>query len=100
MAIYIGIHEKGSEVDTEAIVLANTTAQHFYPTIDAMNGIRAVYGLTGKQTMPLFETALNQLNAVDNSPKVFDPTLENAKEALRHLIKIAKHNPRCIWGGD
>ena len=74
-------------------------APHFYRTIDPEKGIRAIYGLTGEESIPLFNASLEQL-ADDYDQDYWAPTEGNAKAALLGLREFARLRPDGVWEGD
>lgn len=63
------------------------------------NGIRTIYGMTGKQSIPVIEKAMKSLGD-DVSANYWAATEGNAKRALKHLLNFAKSAPQGIWSGD
>ena len=62
-------------------------------------GIRAIYGKSGAESIPMIEKAIAALgNDVD--PDYWVPTEGNAKQALYKLLALAKMRPDGIWDGD
>ena len=62
-------------------------------------GIRTIYGMTGADSIPLLETAINALDD-DVDPDYWKATEGNAKRALEGLLRFAKKRPDGIWDGD
>lgn len=62
-------------------------------------GIRTIYGMSGAESIPILENAINQLGD-DASPDYWEPTEGNAKRALLQLLAMAKMRPDGIWDGD
>lgn len=74
-------------------------SKYYRETICSKKGIRAIYGLTGLESIPLLENAINQLgDDVDND--YWKPTEGNAKRPLIQLLTMAKMTPDGIWQGD
>lgn len=73
-------------------------APHFYRTMGE-KGVRSIYGLTGKQSIPLLEAAIAQLGN-DTDEDYWKSTEGNAKKALRDLLSLARLKPVGVWGGD
>lgn len=63
------------------------------------NGICAIYGMTGAESIPILENAAAALGD-DVDPDYWTPTEGNAKRPLLQLIAIAKMRPDGIWDGD
>ena len=63
------------------------------------DGIRAIYGMTGAESIPVLERAIEGLgDEVD--PDYWKPTEDNAKRPLYQLLAFAKMRPDGIWDGD
>lgn len=73
-------------------------ANHFYITMGE-KGIRTIYGMSGAESIPILENAINQLGD-DVDPDYWEPTGGNAKRALLQLLAMAKMRPDGIWDGD
>lgn len=72
---------------------------HFYRLIDGDKGIRAIYGMTGAQSIKVLGDAVTKLG--DNvCSNYWEPTEGNAKAALLKLIALAEMRPDGIWDGD
>lgn len=63
------------------------------------NGIRTIYGMTGADSIPLLNSAIEQL-ADDVSDDYWAATEGNAKRSLYQLIALAKLHPDGVWSGD
>lgn len=75
-------------------------APHFRKVIDEDAGIRKIYGMSAKDSIPLLEDAISKLGD-DVDSDYWKSTEGNAKEALRGMLAIAKNaNPDSIWEGD
>lgn len=70
----------------------------FYKTLGE-KGIRTIYGMTGRQSIPILQSAVDQLQN-DNEGDYWKPTEGNARRALLDLIKLANMRPDGIWEGD
>jgi hypothetical protein len=62
-------------------------------------GIRTIYGMTGADSIPLLDQAIDNL-ADDKTDNYWEPTEGNAKAALIQLKTLAKMRPDGIWRGD
>ena len=62
-------------------------------------GIRAIYGMTGAESIPILEKAAAALGD-DIDPDYWTPTEGNAKRPLLQLIAMARMRPDGIWDGD
>lgn len=62
-------------------------------------GIRAIYGKTGAESVPILKDAIN--NLTDNvTDDYWEPTEGNARRALEDLLILAYAAPEGIWMGD
>lgn len=73
--------------------------EHFKRTIDKDKGIRAIYGKTGAESIPILKNAITQLKD-DVSDDYWEPTEGNAKRAILNLLAFAQMRPDGIWDGD
>ena len=73
-------------------------APHFERVLGE-RGIRAIYGMTGAESIPVLEAAAARL-ADDASDDYWDATEGNAKRALLQLAAMARLRPDGIWDGD
>ena len=71
----------------------------YYDLIDAENGIRAIYGLSGAESIPVLQKAIDQLGD-DVADDYWADTEGNAKRALIGLLAFAQLRPDGIWEGD
>lgn len=62
-------------------------------------GVRAIYGLTGAESIPLLDTAIAMLGD-DVDADYWKPTEGNAKRALVQLRALATMRPDGLWSGD
>lgn len=62
-------------------------------------GITKIYGLTGKESIPILENAISQLGD-DVDPDYFVATEGNVKADLCILLEMAKKYPYGTWDGD
>lgn len=74
-------------------------SKFFYRHVDVLKGIRAIYGKTGAETIPLLQAACNELGD-DISENYWDATEGNAKRSLKQLIAMAQLRPDGVWSGD
>jgi hypothetical protein len=88
-------------VDGSTQLTTNITynyAIHFITTLGP-KGIRTIYGLSGADSIPVLQAAVDQLGD-DVDADYWEPTEGNAKRALLQLIALAKLRPDGIWSGD
>jgi len=62
-------------------------------------GIRAIYGMTGADSISLLEKAAAVLSD-DSAEDYWMPTEGNVKRTLLQLAAMAKMRPDGIWDGD
>jgi hypothetical protein len=73
-------------------------ASHF-ERIASTQGIRAIYGMTGAESIPLLKSVAGTL-ADDVDGDYWKPTEGNAKRALLQLVALAQMRPDGVWDGD
>ena len=73
-------------------------APHFHKVLGE-NGIRSIYGMTGRESIPVLEAAADQLGR-DETDDYWEPTEGNARAALLNLVRLAKMAPDGVWNGD
>ena len=59
-----------------------------------LSGIRTIYGLTGRESIPILLAAIDQLGD-DRDPDYWKATDGNVKRALQDCLILAS---RCLWG--
>ena len=75
-------------------------ANHYYRVIDGDKGIRKIYGMTAKDSIPVLSSAIAKLGT-DVDTDYWKDTEGNAREALRGLLDIAlAADPEGVWTGD
>lgn len=62
------------------------------------DGIEALYGLTGGESIPFLERAISQLHG-DPDENYWRATDGNARAALEDLLALARLRPEGIWSG-
>jgi len=70
---------------------------HLY--IDKEDGIRSLYGKTGKEAIPILEKAIVKLGT-ERDEDYWKATPGNAGAALQGLLAFAKLRPDGIFNGD
>ncbi len=73
-------------------------AEHYY-RIFGDEGIRTIYGMTGRESIPILKNAISQLGD-DVSDDYWEETEGNAKVALTYLLQFAEDAPEGVWSGD
>ena len=72
---------------------------HYANESGTVGGIRSIYGLTGAESIPVLQNAIDQLGD-DIHHDYWEPTEGNAKRALAQLLALAKMRPDGVWNGD
>ena len=72
--------------------------QHFRRTMGD-DGIRTIYGKTGAESIPILETAIDELGT-DVDDDYWKATEGNARQALTRLLAMAQMRPDGVWQGD
>ena len=72
-------------------------AKHYVTIGD--KGIRTIYGMTGKDSLPLLDATIEALGD-DTDPNYWASTEGNAKQALINLWALAAAKPEGVWAGD
>jgi len=67
--------------------------------IDPKDGIRSLYGKTGKEAIPILEKAIKGLGT-ERDEDYWKATPGNAGAALQGLLAFAKKRPDGIFNGD
>ncbi len=62
-------------------------------------GIRTIYGLTGAESIPMLNRAIDMLGN-DTDPDYWKPAEGNVKRALIQLRTLAQMRPDGLWEGD
>lgn len=72
---------------------------NIYYRVFGKKGIRTIYGLSGRESIPILEKAISKLdNDVNKDP--WKSTEDNAQKVLKELVVIALTQPADIWSGD
>lgn len=110
-----GVYKLGGDTAL-ALNITYNYADWYYrdDTFGTEKGIRALYGKTGLESIPLLEKAINALENLDEdlSEKeireyrrqgaggYWTPTRKNAIKPLYQLLAMAKMRPDGVWEGD
>lgn len=62
-------------------------------------GIRGIYGMTGLESIPVLDKAINKLGD-DAHTDYWQRSEGNTKRALIKLLTMAKLRPDGVWDGD
>ncbi len=78
-------------------------SEHFNQVLGSQ-GIRAIYGMTASDSIPILQAAAKQLKG-EVSTDYWEPTEGNARQALLNLVAIAEQAVRegkgdAKWEGD
>lgn len=73
-------------------------SSYFHRVIDGGDGIRFLYGKTGKESIPILAKAIAALS--DDVTSYWEATEGNARRALADLLFLAIVFPKGIWKGD
>lgn len=83
---------------TAEINITYNYARHYYRVMGD-KGLRTIYGMTGAESIPVLESAIDQLgDEVDSD--YWKPTEGNAKRALMQCLVLAQMRPDGVWDGD
>ncbi len=96
--IHGGLYAVGGTTELWLNVTYNY-ANHYYRVMDTDKGIRVIYGLSGAESIPVLQKAIDQLGD-DVTNDYWDDTEGNAKRALIGLLALARLRPDGIWDGD
>lgn len=72
---------------------------HFRRALGDERGIRAIYGLSGAESIPVLKRGIAALGD-DVSADYWEPTEGNAKRALAQCLALAQMRPDGVWDGD
>lgn len=75
-------------------------SKHYYkPEVFGEKGIRSIYDLTGAESIPILQKAIDALGD-DVASDYWLPTEGNAKRPLIQLLAMAQMRPDGVWKGD
>jgi len=63
-------------------------------------GLREIYGMTGAESIPVLQRAIQQLGDDEATEGYWKATEGNAKRALCSLVALAQMRPDGVWNGD
>lgn len=92
-----GTYQVGGTTECHLNITYNY-APSYYKTLGD-KGIRAIYGMTGAESIPILQKAIAQLGD-DCDPNYWKHTEGNAKKPLLQLIALAQMRPDGVWDGD
>lgn len=73
-------------------------AKHYCKVLGE-KGIRIIYGMTGAESIPVLNSAIEQLKD-DVAEDYWEATEGNAKASLLQLVALANMRPDGVWNGD
>ena len=85
--------------DEASISITYNYSPYFYQYIDKEKGIRYLYGRKVKDTVPLLESIIKQMEESDDRD-YWTATEGNARKALENLLLLAELFPDGYWDGD
>ena len=94
-----GTYAPGGTREAWLNVTYNYADFYYRPDVFGEKGIRAIYGMTGAESVPVLEAAAAKLGD-DVSGRYWDATEGNAKIPLLQLATLAKMRPDGVWDGD
>lgn len=102
-------HTEGGTIllggDTRAtMTVTYNYAPLFHEHLDKKQGLRWVYGKTGRCVAPRLRDAVKALQELEPAPSESDdywePTPRNAAHALEVMLSWSRQHPDAIWEGD
>lgn len=84
---------------TEAWLNVTWNYGKFYRRVFGENGIRALYGKSGAESIGMLEKAISELGD-DANGNYWEATEGNAKRPLIQLLAFARMRPDGVWDGD
>ena len=94
-----GTYRLGGTTELWLNVTYNYGKLYYREDVFGEKGIRAIYGMTGAESIPLLEKAAAALGN-EVSSDYWEATEGNAKKPLLQLIAMARMRPDGIWEGD
>lgn len=109
-----GTYALGGTNEAWLNIIYNYARWYYRNDVFGKDGIRAIYGMIGADSIPIIERAIKALenckeNLSDEEIKKFEeggstgywlPTRENAIKPLYQLLAMAKMRPDAVWEGD
>lgn len=96
-------HMRGGTYCVGGMTLAELNVTYNYGAhfarVLGTEGIRAIYGMTGAESIPVLKAAADKLGE-DASEDYWEATEGNAKRAILQLLALAWMRPDGIWEGD
>lgn len=94
-----GTYQLGGTHELWLNVTWNYSKFYYREDVFGEKGIRAIYGKTGLESMPILAKAIAALGD-DVSDNYWEATEGNAKRPLVQLLTMANMRPDGIWEGD
>lgn len=94
-----GTYQMGGCTELWLNITWNYSEFYYREDVFGEKGIRTIYGMTGLESIPVLEKAINALGN-DVSDDYWEATEGNAKRPLTQLLTMAKMRPDGIWEGD
>lgn len=89
---------------SEAWLSITYNYSEFYYEAEPEKGIRAIYGMTGAESIPVLQNMIDQITKkypnAETSENYWNATPGNAIKPLHQLIAMAKMRPDGVWDGD
>lgn len=102
-SVTVDNHSEGGTYVLGGITIADLNITYNYSErfacIDPEQGIRWLYGKTGRQAIPVLEAAIATLGT-DRDADYWKNTSGNAGYALSILLRWAKQHPDAVFEGD
>lgn len=103
-----GIYAISGTTEMWLNITYNDAKWYYREDVFGKEGIRSLYGMSGAESIPVLDKAINGLlNAPDdfveidkNNVSYWTPTKENALRPLYQLKAMAKTRPDGMWDGD
>ena len=94
-----GTYQMGGCTELWLNITYNYSEFYYREDVFGEKGIRTIYGMTGLESIPVLEKAINALGN-DVNKDYWEATEGNAKKPLIQLLTMAKMRPDGIWDGD
>lgn len=94
-----GTYTIGGTDEAHLTITYNYSKFYYRDNVFGEKGIRTIYGMSGADSIPLLEKAINALGD-DIDSDYWTATEGNAKKPLCQLLAMAKMRPDGIWDGD
>ena len=85
---------------TEAWLNVTYNYSKFFYAVMGDKGIRRIYGMTGRDSIPVLDAAIAAMAPDLPTPNYWAATEGNARQALKDLKTLAEAAPDGIWEGD